>query len=115
MMSRILVRTGEAFAFKYPIALSVPPNMTSPDRKLTVRPLYGGSGLPSFLSHAVSGATPSLSGSGPNKKRRMRYEVEFWGTPCSKDAGEVIVGIFTDDKSAECVGRLVVEVVSRGT
>ncbi|KAL5522890.1 AXL2 [Sanghuangporus sanghuang] len=115
MMSRILVRTGEAFAFKYPIALSVPPNpASSAERKLCVRPLYGGSNLPSFLAHAVSGATPSLSGAGSNRKRRMRYEVEFWGTPNTNDVGEVIVGIFTDDSTAECVGRLVVEVVPRG-
>lgn len=108
MMSRILVRSGEAFAFKYPIALS-----SLSENKLVARPLYGGPHLPSFLSHTISLSTPSFSSSG--KKRRIRYEVEFWGTPSSKDIGEAIVGIFAEGSNGECVGRLVVEVVPRGS
>lgn len=126
-MSRILVRTGERFAFKYPVSI-VPtsPAMSTPstsstarpqtERKLIARPLHGGKGarLPTFLLSSVSSAAmPSPSPPASNKKRRERYEVEFWGTPAAKDIGEMTLGIFSEgpDGAEECVGRLVIEVV----
>ncbi|THH07784.1 hypothetical protein EW145_g3142 [Phellinidium pouzarii] len=123
VMSRIMVRTGEAFVFKYPIVLSSTPSSSpgtstsssSPhvERKLTARLLYGGAPLPAFLVHSVS--VPTFSPSASGKKSRARFEVEFWGTPSVTDVGEVVVGIFAGDDEqgvGECVGRLVVDVVA---
>ncbi|KAI5118115.1 hypothetical protein M0805_003469 [Coniferiporia weirii] len=120
VMSRIIVRTGEAFVFKYPVVIPSPTAASSSSRSLgekdlTARLLYGGGRLPAFLAHSVSVATLSSS---PGKKHRKRFEVEFWGTPAARDVGEVVVGIFLENDghsgSGECVGRLVVDVVTRG-
>ena len=133
MMSRILVRAGETFKFKYPVAASSSPTSspagtqggTVVDRKLSARLLYG-RGLPAFLSYAIAPAsassTPASNRSpGKNGRRdrdRERTEVEFWGTPRAADVGEIVVGIFDDGVGGEegerCVGRLVVEVVAKG-
>lgn len=127
-MSRILVRTGERFAFKYPISITPSsPAMSTPstsstarqaamvDRKLIARPLNGGKGsrLPAFLLSSVSSAMPSPTSPASNKKRKDRYELEFWGTPAAKDVGEVTLGIFCEsaEGTEECVGKLVIEVV----
>lgn len=120
VMSRIIVRSSEAFVFKYPVLLtcSLDPNSRIPTpldehRKLVARLLYNGGRLPGFLYHTVS--APVLTPSSSGKKWRSRYEIEFWGTPSATDVGEVVVGIFVaDEKKDECVGRLVVDVVARG-
>ena len=119
-MSRIIVRSGEAFVFKYPVLLtcSLDPKSQIPTplderRKLVAKLLYGGGSLPKFLPHATS--APALTPSSSGKKWRSRYEVEFWGTPSACDVGEVVIGIFTADEGREeCVGRLVIDVVARG-
>ena len=140
MMSRILVRAGETFKFKYPVAASSSPT-SSPagtqggavvDRKLSARLLYG-RGLPAFLSYAIAPASasstpasnrsPGKNGRRDRERDRDRTEVEFWGTPRAADVGEIVVGIFDDGSEGggegggggeRCVGRLVVEVVAKG-
>lgn len=121
MMSRILVRAGETFKFKYPVSSSL--HAQDLDRKLTARLLYG-RGLPAFLSFAIAPSsatsTPSSNRSpGKNSRREKdRMEVEFWGTPRPADVGEIVVGIFDEEAEGpdeeRCVGRLVVEVVAKG-
>ncbi|KAH8106585.1 hypothetical protein DFH11DRAFT_1234178 [Phellopilus nigrolimitatus] len=119
MMSHILVCVGEAFTFKYPVVLSSPSSSASSssvhdEKKLIVRPLQSGVGahLPAFLAHAVG--APTLTSSLSSIKQRMRYEVQFWGTPGVQDVGVVVVGVFTDDGGEEeCVGRLTVSVTAR--
>ncbi|TDL19267.1 hypothetical protein BD410DRAFT_443440 [Rickenella mellea] len=108
-MSRILVGTGEAFVFKFPVSL--PPSSSSSSspsanknkkRVLKAAMLYGSGALPAFMGYAYS----------PAGDAGVRDEVEFWGTPKAGDVGEVVIGVF--DQDGECVGRLVVEVVGRG-
>ena len=104
-MSRILVREGEAFSFKYPVAIPPPlpgsMSISTSRKQLVARLLYGGSQLPSFLSFGCS-----------ESKNSRRQEAEFWGTPSAVDVGEVMIGIF--DESGICLGKLAVEVVAQG-
>ena len=120
MMSRILVRCGEAFAFKYPVVIS-PVGVAGANRlpSIIARPLYSGGRLPGFLSYSVSetSTTSPSKVARPREKAKERKEVEFWGTPGARDVGELVVGIFaqdSEDREENCVGKLVVEVVGRG-
>ena len=109
MMSRIIVRVGEPFAFKYPISLHsnvLASQTSSGTRKLVARSLYSGKKLPPFLSHSVSPMTTVGSG----KKRRERYEWEFWGKATSGDLGEIFIGFFEEGEGGKCVGRLTLDV-----
>ncbi len=133
VMRRILVRADEQFAFSFPVMLPTTPGSSatgtpasgtssatsSAGRRninIVVKLLYGGGPLPKFLIHSIITApSPKKASSSSSSKKSGEgtVEVEFWGTPGKKDAGEVFVGVFDVSGGQEvCVGKLAVDVVS---
>ncbi|KAI0742122.1 hypothetical protein C8Q80DRAFT_1198157 [Daedaleopsis nitida] len=118
---RMLARTGERFKFRIPVTTAGPspapsPNPNSPSaatahankrmsksmaaHNLEAR-LVSGRPLPKFFNATFDGGA-GKSGAGVG--------VELWGVPVRADTGEYEVGVYD---GAECVGRIVVEVVER--
>ncbi|OCH91402.1 hypothetical protein OBBRIDRAFT_818795 [Obba rivulosa] len=101
---RMLARTGEQFRFRVsvsPSARGAPAGAGSPKNTAALEArLVSGGALPRYMKVDLDAA-----GSG-------RRVVELWGTPGARDVGEVNVGIY-ECEGGVCVGRAVVEVVTR--
>jgi axial budding pattern protein 2 len=83
-MPRVLARAGERFKIRMAVDAG---------SAVLVRSASGGE-LPEFVRSAIGAGT-----------------VEVWGTPAHEDVGELLVGAY-DAESGECVGRVLLEVVS---